>query len=306
LCIELYGVIKKIKPDIVLAYTIKPVIYGSVIARLLGIKQVYVMITGVGSALLGESLKRRVFQVFIKGLYRISMPSCKKVFFQNADDAALFQKLKLVSPTQVVLINGSGVDLSYYQHKALPQAFCFLLIARIIREKGVFEFIEAARRLKLQYPEVSFKILGDFHSNPTALLREQFFGLVNDAGVEFLGEYEDVRPFIELSSVFVLPSYREGVPRSALEAMAMGRPIITTDAPGCRETVFDGENGYLVPIKNVDVLVEKMEHLINHSGLLMLMGQKSRQMAEDKFNVHYVNQKIINEMLNGGESLESI
>ena len=297
LCFELYREIKRIKPDIILAYTIKPVIYGAIAARLAGVKNVYPMITGIGFALMGETFKRRLFQKLVKCLYRIAMPCCQKVFFQNKDDAGLFIKGRLIKKEQAILINGSGVDLAYYQPSPLPQLISFLFIGRIIREKGIFEFIEAAKKLKQKYVNVDFKILGGFHHNPTGLKREYFFNLIAEAQVKFLGEVSDVREYLASCSVFVLPSYREGTPRSALEAMAMGRPVIATDVPGCRETVIEGVNGFLVSVKNSDMLVEKMEYFIQNPASCVTMGAESRKLAEQKFDVHQVNKVIVDTIL---------
>lgn len=297
LCFELYKQIRVLKPDIILSYTIKPVMYGSLMAYFAKTPRIYAMVTGIGSALMGDTLKRKLFQKFIKLLYRVSLPHCHNIFFQNEDDAQLFLTNRLVKQAQIVRINGSGVDLTYYSPASLPQEISFIFVGRLIREKGIFEYIAASKILKQRYPEIRFKILGGFHHNPTQLTREQFFQLAKEANIDFLGEVDDVRPHLESAAVFVLPSYREGLPRSSLEALALGRPIITTDAPGCRETVEEGINGFLVPIKNVDILVDKMAFFIQNPQQRAIMGESSRKLAEKKFDVHQVNQIIIETLL---------
>jgi len=196
------------------------------------------------------------------------------------------------------VIDGEGVDLKHFHSVPLPQnAPVFLLICRLIKEKGVIVYADAARILKQRYPEASFNLLGPFDSNNTsALSRSQIESWHREGVIDYCGETKDVRPFISASSIYVLPSYREGIPRSVLEAMSMGRPIITTDAPGCRETVIHGKNGFLVPIKDVNALVKAMEHFIVNPNIIKKMGQCSQNLAVEKFDVNKVNDKIMREM----------
>ena len=221
-----------------------------------------------------------------------------KVFFQNPDDMELFAELNLIRGTeQAVLINGSGVDIEHYREvRPVTEKIVFLLIARLIRDKGLYEYVEAARIIKQHYPEVVFRLVGPFDSNPTAISEATVNQWQGEGVIEYAGETKDVRPYIAGSSVYVLPSYREGTPRTVLEAMSMGRPIITTDAPGCRETVIHGKNGYLVPVKNLDALVEALERFIANPELIPIMGKESRKIAEEKYDVRKVNATILNTM----------
>lgn len=166
----------------------------------------------------------------------------------------------------------------------------------MIKDKGIYEYIRAATILKKRYPWAKFRLLGPFDTNPTAISETQIKAWHNSGVIEYLGETKDVRPFLADTSVYVLPSYREGTPRTVLEAMAMGRPIITTDAPGCRETVIEGENGFLVPIKDEQALAKVMERFIQEPELIGKMGKRSREIAEEKFDVNKINATILQAM----------
>lgn len=301
---NLYILIKDIKPEYVLAYTIKPVIYGMLAAWAAKAPNRFALISGLGYAFqqVEESGERSYFQRIIHELYHQALLRAGKVFFQNPDDLNLFKELKLIDhKTSTVVVNGSGVDIFEYSTVPLPMTnnqpeIRFLLIARLLADKGVREYASAARVIKKIYPHVHFDLVGLIDSNPTAITQQQLDEWINEGLFDFWGRLDDVRPAIATSSIYVLPSYREGIPRTVLEAMAMGRPIITTDAPGCRETVTDSYNGFLVPVKSVDKLVEAMEKFILDPGLISIMGQASRKIAEDKFDVHNVNHIMINEM----------
>jgi glycosyltransferase involved in cell wall biosynthesis len=292
---SLIGMLKRNRPDVVLAYTIKPVIYGSICATIAKTPVMASMITGLGYAFSGDTLKRELVNILVRFLYRFGIRDNKVVFFQNPDDLKLFRSLGLIKDrNRPVLINGSGVDLNLFSPKPFPSKTTFLLIARLIKEKGIREYVEAARIIKGKYPKVRFRLVGMLDENPTSITKEELDNWVKEGIVEYLGSLNDVRPAIADSSVYVLPSfYREGTPRTVLEAMAMGRPVITTDAPGCRETVTEGVNGFLVPIKNVPALVETMEKFIVQPSLIPEMGLASRQKAVDKYDVKKVNQIIL-------------
>ncbi len=288
----------ELQPDIVLSYTIKPVIYGSLAAEAANVPNIYSMITGAGYVFGNSSSKQKLIKVVTVPMFRAALRTNTKVFFQNPDDRTLFLDMKLVSgDEQCVLINGSGVDVDYYwETPPVTDRIVFLLIARLIREKGIFEYVGAARLIKKKYPDVVFNLLGPFDTNPTAISEEQVREWQDDEIIDYLGETTDVRPFIAESSVYVLPSYREGTPRTVLEAMSMGRPIITTDVPGCRETVIDGKNGYLVPVKDVDAFVETMERFILNPEIIPVMGRESRRIAVDKYDVRKINEVILDAM----------
>lgn len=253
---ELWRLMRRIRADYVLGYTIKPVIYGSMAAWLAGVPNRFALVTGLGYAFTGEaSGKRGLLRKLIQRLYRFGLSKSRKVFFQNPDDEALFRQLGLL-PADIpsCVVNGSGVDVADYALAPLPEKPSFLLIARLLGDKGVREYAQAARKVKAQYPDAVFQLVGWIDDNPDAISQQELDEWVNTGTVEFLGKLADVRPAIADCNVYVLPSYREGTPRTVLEAMAMGRPVITTDAPGCRETVTDGDNGFLVPVKAVDEL----------------------------------------------------
>lgn len=295
---ELWRLMRRIRADYVLGYTIKPVIYGSLAAWLAGVPNRFALVTGLGYAFTGEaSGKRGLLRKLIQRLYRFGLSKSRKVFFQNPDDEALFRQLKLL-PADIpsCVVNGSGVDVADYALAPLPEKPSFLLIARLLGDKGVREYAQAARKVKAQYPDAVFRLVGWIDDNPDAISQQELDEWVNTGIVEFLGKLADVRPAIAECNVYVLPSYREGTPRTVLEAMAMGRPVITTDAPGCRETVVDGDNGFLVPVKAVDELAAAMVKFLENPELVAGMGERSRLVAEQKYDVHRVNEFMLGEM----------
>ena len=201
-----------------------------------------------------------------------------------------------------VVVNGSGVNVTDFNVLPFPlnaqnsPKLSFLLIARLLGDKGVREYAEAAKLIKKQYPEVEFHLVGWIDENPAAIQQSELDMWIADLRLKYWGKLSDVRPAIAASSVYVLPSYREGTPRTVLEAMAMGRAIITTDAPGCRETVAQGENGFLVEVKSVTSLVNAMQEFIHKPELIEQMGQRSREIALHKYDVHQVNRHMMQEM----------
>ena len=251
--LKLTRLLRKIKPDIVFSYTIKPVIYGTLAASILRTPKRYALITGLGYAFNesqgNDQLKRKVARVFATFLYRLALRRASKVFFQNKDDLSEIVSAGIVKSDKAVLIGATGVDLEHFGVSSLPlKPVTFILVARLLKEKGVPEFVEAARILKSKYRDIRFLLVGGLDPNPDSISKDEVEGWVKDGIIDWVGQVNDVRPYIAQASVFVLPSYyREGIPRSTQEAMAMARPVITTDAPGCRETVIDGVNGFLVP-----------------------------------------------------------
>ena len=300
----LYRIIKKIKPDAVLSYTIKPVIYGILAAWMANVPQRFALITGLGYAFQNiETGERSIFQKIVHGLYAQALKHAHKVFFQNPDDLKLFQDMALIdSDKPTVVVNGSGVSVQDFNIIPLPQnkygqiRVSFLLIARLLGDKGVREYAEAARIIKMKYSDVEFHLVGWIDDNPSAISQKELNAWVSQKVVQYWGKLTDVRTAIAESSVYVLPSYREGTPRTVLEAMAMGRAIITTDAPGCRETVQHGMNGYLVAVKSVEELVQAMLCFIEEPKLIKKMGDTSREIALNKYDVDQVNKHIISEM----------
>lgn len=302
---SLYRIIKNVRPSHVLGYTIKPVVYGTLAAWAANVPNRYALITGLGYAFqqVEETGNRSNLQKLIHRLYKQALSKTSKVFFQNPDDLNLFKKLKIISTsTSTVIVNGSGVDIKDYSVAPLPRVkneieVRFLMIARLLGDKGIREYAEAAKVVKDKYPDVFFDLVGWIDDgNPDSIDKIELDKWLQDNLFKYWGLLNNVKPAISNCSVYVLPSYREGTPRSVLEAMSMGRPIITTDAPGCRETVINGVNGYLVNPKSVDDLVKAMENFINNPDSISKMGENSRQIAENKFDVQSINRKMLQAM----------
>jgi glycosyltransferase involved in cell wall biosynthesis len=298
--VSLARTFRRFRPDVVLAYTAKPVIYGSIAARLAGVPLRVAMITGVGSGFArGSGLGQRTLSSLLRSLYRVGLRQAHVVLFQNPDDERLFRSMGLVGRRhRVIRINGSGVDLDQFAPAPFPPGpITFLMISRLIREKGVREYVEAARAVRRAHPEVQIQLLGPLDPNPSGISAQELEVLRAEGAVEYLGSTSDVRPFLARAHVCVLPSYYgEGVPRSVLEAMAMGRAVLTTDSPGCRETVEDGRNGLLVAPRDAAALAEGMLRMLAMPERLEPMGRHSRAIAEERFDVHSVNRVILGAM----------
>jgi len=289
---SLVGVLRRLNLDCMLAFAIKPVIYGTLAARFAGVPRRHALIAGLGYAFGGHSVsaKQRAIHLAAKSLYRLALSQNDTVFMQNPDDVEDFVRLGIATREKIVRVNGTGVDLADWPI-AKPVTFpvTFMLAARLLAEKGIHQFVEAARRIRIQEPETRFVVLGGFDSNPHGIAQADIESWVAEGLIESPG-HVPVKPWLAQSSVFVLPSYyREGVPRSIQEAMAMGRPIITTDAPGCRETVVEGRNGFLIPERDVDALVMTMQRFIKQPELIASMGRESRKLAEERFDVTKIN-----------------
>ena len=301
---DLYQQISGIQPDYVLSYTIKPVIYGTLASWLAKVPHRFALITGLGYAFQNvESGKRSLFQKLVHGLYAQALKRSDKVFFQNPDDLKLFQEMHLLEISKpTVVVNCSGVNFQDFYFMPLPKddsgvvKASFLLIARFLGDKGVREYAESLRIIKEKHPEAEFHLVGWIDDNPSAISQAELDEWIADGRLKYWGKLSDVRPAIAKSSVYVLPSYREGTPRTVLEAMAMGRAVITTDAPGCRETVVHGQNGYLVEVKSVNDLVQSLQYFIEDPKLIESMGQRSRKIALNKYDVHQVNKHMLDEM----------
>lgn len=284
------SIVREERPDVILAYTIKPVIAGALAGRAEDVPMIVSLITGVGYSFTGgRELKRVLSRAAASVLYRAALSRSHAVIFQNPDDERLFRRLRLVNADQrTEIVNGSGVDLSSFSPAPLPSVPSFLMISRLLRDKGIREFANAASRIKSVRPDARIILVGGLDPSPDSLRQRELAGLVQ-LGVEYRGHLSDVRPAIRDCSVYVLPSYREGTPRSVLEAMAMGRAIITTDAPGCRETVIRGENGLLVEPRDPESLFQAMMRFIEEPDLAARMGSASRRIAEAKYDVRCVN-----------------
>ena len=292
----LFRLIKRLDVDAVFSYFVKPVIYGNMAARLAGVQRRFSMIEGGGYvfAETPPSMYRRFLRKGVTLLYRNALKGAERVFFLNREDEALFLADILVAE-QAFLLGPIGVDLVHFTPRPLPlEPIVFLLAARLIEEKGVREFVEAARVLRGQ---ARFILLGGPDFNPNSIARGQLEEWARDGCIEWIDHVQDVRPIVERASVFVLPSYyREGVPRSIQEAMAMGRPVITTDMPGCRDTVVHGDNGFLIKPRSVEALVDAMRLFIKNPPRAASMGSVARSFALENFDAKACNAKIKKEM----------
>lgn len=299
---ELKRKISEISPQIVFSFFAKPVIYGSIAAKLARIKSINGMIEGLGTPFTiqkqKDDLKIRLIRKIQVFLYRRSFPLLDKLIFLNPDDPKdLVDKYQISTKKNAVQILGPiGLDLDKYKFsKWNPiQPFSFIFIARLIADKGIFEYIQAAKIVKKQYPNITFTIIGGLdQENPHGLSSAELDLLVMEGIINYPGFVTNVPKYIQDSAVFVLPSYyREGVPRSTQEAMAIGRPVITTDVPGCRETIIDGVNGFLVPKWNPEALAEKMIYFIENPDQVNIMGKESHNIATRDFDANKVNRKL--------------
>jgi glycosyltransferase involved in cell wall biosynthesis len=291
----------------VFAYTHKAVIHGLRAAKAAGVRRRAAMITGLGYAFTpGGGLRRRLASLAVTSLYRSSLRHATALFFQNPDDLATFRSLGLLrGAPEPVVVAGSGIPLDEFPVQPLPSGPpVFLMLTRLLADKGVREYAAAAAEVRRVYPAVRCLLAGDLDSNPTSVSREELDGWVTSGAIEYLGRLTDVRPSLATCTTYVLPSYREGTPRSVLEALAVGRPVITTDAPGCRETVLepgvvgaDGlrrcANGYLVPVADASALAKAMMRLAAPSAPLAELAKASRRHAETKYDVRKVNAALL-------------
>lgn len=291
-------VLKENQIDILFPYTIKPVIYGSIAARSLNIPT-FSLITGLGYTFSATSFKSKVLQKFSQFLYRKALSKNKVVIFQNTDDHQLFIEKKVMTKSQpFAIVSGSGVNLDIYKFRRKPntgEKIIFVFVARLIREKGINLFLEAAKHLKMKYENAEFHIFGGLALNSPSGIKEKVLNDYNNKGyIVYHGNQPNIQDYLMNSDVFVLPTfYREGIPRSSLEALSIGMPIIITDSPGCRETVIKDENGILIETQNLDALINAMEFFIKNPNTIEKMGLKSRDYAEKRFDVKIINNDLI-------------
>ena len=286
LIFDFYRLYKKLSPDVILQYTIKPNIYGSFAAGLLGIP-VISNISGLGTVFLNDSFSSKVARF----LYRVALKVPKKVFFQNSHDRDLFIDAHLVKSAKTALLPGSGIDTKKFMpclEKKVPcERVTFLFVARLVKDKGLVEYVEAARKLCAQKKkQVAFYILGPYYEgNPTAIGKEQMQAWEDEGIVTYLGVSDDVQSVMHQYDCVVLPSYREGLSRVLLEAASLQKPIVTTNVPGCKEVVEDGVNGYLCELKNADSLAEQMEKIValSHEERFC-MGERGREKVLQEFD----------------------
>lgn len=285
--------LRKINPDIVFSYTHKAVIVGSISALLAGKFRSISLITGTGHIFDDDNFMQKIKKFLGIAGFKLSLLFSELVFFQNPDDLELFCSLGMTTPEKSRLVNGSGVDLKKFSQAPLPDSPVFLCMARLIKSKGLLDYANASKIVKLAYPNARFLLYGFPDDHEDSIEESEIINSWKDNyGVEYFGFTNDPVDTILKCSVYVLLSYNEGTPRSVLEAMAMGRPIITTDVPGCRETVSEGSNGYLVALKDPQSAADAMIKLLDHD-LREDMGASSRYICEEKYDVHLVNQSII-------------
>ncbi|MFL5729278.1 MAG: glycosyltransferase family 4 protein [Cytophagaceae bacterium] len=297
LTIQLYRQYKKLRPDVILQYTIKPNIYGSVAARMLGIPVIN-NVSGLGTVFLHDNI---VSRIAIR-MYRFAFRFPRKVFFQNEDDRMLFLEKKIVKQSITGILPGSGIDLDKFPVRIYRknEPFVFLMVARLLYDKGVVEYAEAGKILKEKGRRVRLRILGSMDTESGLGIPASKMGEWQQKGyIEFGGFSDGIREEMEKADVVVLPSYREGTPRTLLEAASMGIPLVTTDVPGCREVVSEGKNGYLCAPANAVELAEKMEKILNlNADQFAAMGRQSREIASTKFDQNIVFQKYLEEIHN--------
>ncbi|MEQ1447220.1 glycosyltransferase family 4 protein [Acinetobacter schindleri] len=293
--------IKAINPDLVFSYFSKPVIFGTLAAKLAKASRVVGMLEGLGYTFTeqpeGLGKKTQLIKKIQVFLYKIALPQLDQLIFLNPDDPKDLLEKYAINVKKVEVLGGIGLNLQDYPYQPLISIHLplkFLFIGRLLKEKGIHDFIAAAQIVKQKYPNTTFTVLGGIdQANMGALQQYELEKLINTGIIDHPGHVSNVKDWIASCDIFVLPSYREGVPRSTQEAMAIGRAIITTDVPGCRETVIDGVNGFLVPKWNPEALAEKMIYFIEHPEQIRLMGAESYKLAVNKFDAQKVNERLI-------------
>lgn len=281
------------KPDTVLGYTSKPVIYGSLAAKRAGVPNVTAMITGLGYAFTQKTAKARAIRAVMSLLYKPALKKADTVIFQNPDDRDETIRLKLVDAEKCRVVNGSGVNMERFKPLPYPEKVTFFMLARVMYAKGIREYLRAAELVHEKYPDTKFMLLGACEGIQDSISREALQRYIDNGTIVYYGETDNVAPYYGECSVFVLPSYREGTGRVILEAMATERPIIATDVAGCRETVRDGITGFLVPAKDSEALAEKMIWFIEHPEKIPEMGKASLEYCKEKYDVRKVNANML-------------
>lgn len=286
-----------LKPDLCFLFMSKPIVFGGLASILCRIKHLIVFVTGLEIAFYSPGIKNWIVRIFLTLMYKLVHGKCDHVFFMNPDDYQRMLKWKLVKESKAVMVNGSGVNMEYFEKKQMPDTDMVCMTARLVWSKGIREYLEAAAMVKAKYPAVKFKLVGGMDENPEALSKQEVDLIVKTGIIEYCGFTKDVRPYLQECSVFVLPSYHEGNGRCIVEAEALGRPIITTDAPGCRETVINGYNGFLIPVRDSKTLAEKIILLLDNPDLKNKMAENSYQLCCEKFDVKQINKIFIDKML---------
>lgn len=292
---KLKKILDEEKPDKLFSYTIKPSILGSIVGKLSKVPEIYSMITGLGCIYTSQNIKFKILK-FICGIgYKLSFKCCTKVIFQNNDDLLEFVKKNYLPKSKCELVNGSGVNMEEYKKADLPTNISFLMVSRIAKFKGIPEYFEAAKKVKEIYPNIKFIFVGAKDTSPISLNIQTFYDeYIKTNIIELHENSNNIYEFLRNTSVFVLPSYyREGIPRAALEALSVGRPIITTSSIGCQEVINNEKNGFLIPPQNINELFQKMIYLIEHPKKLSFMAKESNLFCKSKFDVNLVNKQML-------------
>ena len=287
------------RPDFVFATTIKLVIYGVIAAKLEHVPHIYATITGLGYAFEKDTLLKRLINIVVVALYRFALKNIQGVFFQNTDDYRIFQENGILDKkTPHFFARGTGVDTRHFAEMPLPSndSVTFLLVARLLEAKGIYDYAQAARMVKKRYPQAHFQLLGPEEKNRGGIPLSEVLAWQKEGILEYLGATLDVRPFLARAHLLVLPSWREGIPTSIMEGMSVGRGAIVTDVAGCREVVQDGENGFLVPCRDARALSLAFEKCLDHPELIEKFAKTSRKMAEDVFDADGVADGILSDM----------
>ena len=284
---------RELRPDYLFLYMSKPIAFGGAAAILEGLPHVNVLVNGLENAYYRKGAKDALVRLVMSFFYKRIARKAENVFFQNHDDCSYFITHGMLTSENYHVVGGSGVDMEYFARQELPAEPVVLLSARLLWSKGIREFFEAVQKVKASHPEMRVLLIGGLDSNDEAITEEELNRFIQQNNVEYCGFAKDVCPYLKRCSIFVLPSYHEGMPRSILEAMAVGRPILTTDVPGCREAVQDGENGFLVPARDGGELAEKLEILVSDGALRQRMGEASWRICRQRFEVSKVNSDML-------------
>ena len=277
------------KPDVVLGYTSKPVIYGSIAAKRAKVPHKAAMVTGAGYAFTAKTVKAKAIRTIMSLLYRYAFRCCDVVIFQNRDDRNEFVERGLVERNQCEVVDGSGVNTDKFPVLEFPEQITFFMLSRIMYSKGIREYLEACRIVKEKYPYVRCMLLGACEDIQDSLSKADLQPYIDAGIIDYFGETDHVIEYYKQCSVYVLPSYREGTPRTVLEAMSVGRAVITTNSPGCRETVLEGKTGFLVSAKDGKAVAERMIRFIKNPELIEKMGQESAIYCRKRYDAEIVN-----------------
>ena len=280
--------IQQVKPDVVLTFMLKPNVFGPLACKSLGVKKVFSMVEGAGDVFVNNGLKWKIIRAVVCHLYRRSFKHVKKVFFLNNDDKCEFVGRRLVKEDCAQVINGIGVNLDKFKFSPVTKKAKFLMVSRLVETKGVIEYCKCAKEVKKLYPDAVFDLVG----GEGALKKEDIKEYIDDGSIVYHGETNDVMPYLEDSSVFVLPTYREGFPVSVMEAQSVGRVVIISNAVGCKATVKDGYNGFFAPVKDVNALKDRCIYFIENPEKAVEMGKNAREFAQENFDHKKINQQL--------------